>query len=352
MSEHINEHKKSSNLLTVLALGIGAAMTWRAFLRHKRQLDLRGKTVLIVGGSRGLGLILARQLADEGAKLALCARGETELAKAKGELESRGANVWTATCDATDKAQINDVVQRAHEHFGAIDCVIYCAGYFLAGPLETLTDEDFEYSLKVHFWGAYHATMAAVPLMKTNGGGRVVHISSVGGRVASPHLMAYNVSKFALSGLSQGLRVELEKDNVLVTTVYPWVLRVGSLRNADFKGQHRKEYALGSIMNSNALATDSAERAASQIIAAMKRGDASLTLHYSKAAVLVDTLFPEISKDIMSLGNRLMPKADGEDSIGTEKRKGHESSSHLAPSRWTSRIDAESAKNNELLDGS
>ena len=150
--------------------------------------------------------------------------------------------------------------------------------------------------------------------------------------------------------MSQGLRVELEKDNVLITTVYPWVMRVGSLRNAEFKGQHRKEYALGSIMNSNALATDSAERAAGHIIAAMKRGDASLTLHYTKPAVLVDTLFPEISKDIMSLGNKLMPKANGEDSIGTERRKGYESHSDLAPSRWTSRIDEKSVKNNELLD--
>ena len=345
----MNQHKKSHKPLTALAIGIGAAMTWRALLRNKRALDVRDKVVLIVGGSRGFGLVIARQLADEGAHIALCARGETELAKAKSELEARGAHVWTAICDVTNKEQVYDVTQRAHAHFGALDVVICCAGHFIAGPLEAMTEDDFEYSMRVNFWGAYHATMAALPFLKGRGG-RVVHISSVGGRVASPHLLPYNASKFALSGLSQGLRVELEKDDVLVTTVYPWVMRVGSLRNAEFKGQHRKEYALGAIMNSNPLASDSPERAAAQLIAAMKRGDASLSLHYTKPAVLVDTILPEISKDIMCIANRLMPKIDGEGSIGTEKRKGHESESKLAPSRWTARLDAESVKNNEMLD--
>lgn len=339
---------KTNKTLTALAIGIGAAATWRAILRTKRAYDISGKTVLIVGGSRGLGLILARQLADQGAKLSLCARNETELAKAKAELEARGAQVLTTVCDVVDKGQIENVVQKTAAHFGAIDVLFYVAGVFIAGPLEAMTDDDFEYSMKVNFWGAYYSTLAALPHLKKNGG-RVVHMSSVGGRVATPHLLPYNASKFALSGLSQGLRVELEQEGVLVTTIYPWVMRIGSLRNAQFKGRHRAEYAVGAIMNANPLLSDDPERAARQMIAAMKRGDASATLWFSKAAVLLDTLLPEISKDAMCIANRLMPNMDGEDSVGKESRRGHESESRLTTGILTAPLQKAAEKYGEIL---
>lgn len=338
---------KTNKGLTALALGIGAAMTWRAFLRNKRAYDVSGKTILIVGGSRGLGLILARQLADEGAKLALCARNEAELAVAKTELQGRGAEVLTMVCDVADPSQIESVVRQTVSHFGAIDVLFYVAGVLIFGPLEAMTEDDFEYSMKVNFWGAYHATIAALPHLKKNGG-RVVHISSVGGRVAVPHLVPYSASKFALTGLSQGLRIELEKDNVLVTTVYPWLMRIGSFRNADFKGRHRAEYAMGSVVNASPLISDDPKRAAHKIIAAMKRGDASATLWISKPVVLLDTLLPEIVKDVMSLSNRLMPKADGEDSIGTQTRKGFESESKLSQSPLTAPLQRAAEDTNQM----
>ncbi len=339
---------KTHKTLTALAIGIGAAATWRAILRQQRAYDVSGKTVLIVGGSRGLGLILARQLADEGAKLSLCARGESELASAKSELEARGAQVLTTVCDVTDKSQIENVIEKTVAHFGAVDVLFYVAGVFIAGPIEAMTDDDFEYSMKVNFWGAYYATMAALPFLKKNGG-RVVHMSSVGGRIATPHLLPYNASKFALSGLSQGLRVELEKDGVLVTTVYPWIMRVGSLRNAQFKGRHRAEYAIGSVMNANPLLSDDPERAARSMIAAMKRGDASATLWFTNTAILLDTLLPELSKDAMAIANRLMPKMDGDDSIGTQSRKGYESESKLSQSPLTATLQNAAQKYNEKL---
>ncbi len=341
---------KGNKTLTALAFGVGAAWTWRAILRNKRAYDLNGKVVLITGGSRGLGLILARQLADAGARLSICARHENELAKAKAELEARGAQVLTSVCDVVDKGQIENVVQKTVAHFGGIDVLLCVAGVFIAGPIDAMTDEDFEYSMNVNFWGAYHATMAALPFLKKNAtGGRIIHMSSVGGRIATPHLIAYNASKFALSGFSQGMRVELEKDNVLVTTVYPWIMRVGSLRNATFKGRHRAEYAIGSIMNANPLLSDDPERAANAMIASMKRGDSQATLWLSKPTVLLDTLLPELSKDAMCIANRLMPGMDGDDSIGTESRKGHESESALSPSWLTSPLDKASEKHGEIL---
>ena len=339
---------KTSKTLTTLAIGVGAAITWRAILRAKRAYDVSGKTILIVGGSRGLGLILARQLAAQGAKLSICARGERELAAAKLDLEARGAEVLTTVCDVTDKAQIENVVEKTVARFGGIDVLFYVAGVFIAGPLEAMTDHDFEYSMKVNFWGAYYATMAALPFLKQSSG-RVVHMSSVGGRVSTPHLLPYNASKFALSGLSEGLRVELEKDGVLVTTMYPWIMRVGSLRNATFKGRHRTEYAIGSVMNANPLLSDDPERAAAVMISAMKRGDASAILWFSKPAIWLDTLMPELSKDAMAIANRLMPGIDGDESIGQEGRRGHESESSLTTGVLTTPLQKAAERYNEIL---
>src|SRR5438270_7691587 len=100
--------------------------------------------------------------------------------------------------------------------------------------------------------------------------GRIVNISSIGGKLSMPHLVPYGASKFALTGLSEGMRVELRKDGVFVTTVCPGLMRTGSPVNADFKGKHREEYSWFSISDSLPLLTMSAERAAGQIIGAMK----------------------------------------------------------------------------------
>src|SRR5438105_6875199 len=107
---------------------------------------------------------------------------------------------------------------------------------------------------------------------------RSVNGPSIGGKVSMPHLLPYNASKFALVGLSEGLRAELAKDGIVVTTVCPGLMRTGSPRNANFKGQHRAEYAWFAISDSLPGASMSVERAARQILDACKRGDAEVVL--------------------------------------------------------------------------
>src|SRR5437764_8643165 len=238
----MNGHGRETLMLA--AAGAGALVAARALYRRWQEYELKGKTVLITGGSRGLGLVLAREFAAEGARLALCARDAGELDRAREELEARGADVFTVTCDVTDRKQIEDTVLAVQMHFGTIDVLVNNAGVIQVGPMETMTHEDFERAMDVHFWAPLHATIAALPEMIRKRGGRIVNIASIGGKLAAPHLLPYNASKFALVGLSEGMRSELSRYGVLVTTVCPGLMRTGSHLHAQFKGKHRKEYTL------------------------------------------------------------------------------------------------------------
>ncbi len=336
------------SLMLAAAAGAGALIGVRAALKKWREYDLRDKTVLITGGSRGLGLVLARELAREGARLSICARDPQELERARVDLTRRGAEVLAVPCDVTDKAQVDEWVSVSAEHFGDVDVLINNAGVIQVGPVEVMTLADYEEAMKVHFWGPLYTTLAVLPLMRRKRrGGRIVNISSVGGKIGVPHLVPYSASKFALVGLSEGLRAELQKDGIVVTSVCPGLMRTGSPRNATFKGQHRAEYAWFSISDSLPVSTMRAERAARQIIAATKRGDAEVILSVQAvAAVKFHQLFPELSADLLALVNRLLPAAGG--GIGKRRAKGKDSESKLSPSWLTGLSDEAARRNNEM----
>ena len=161
-----------------------------------------------------------------------------------------------------------------------------------------------------------------------------------------PHLVPYSASKFALVGLSDGLRVELARDNIVVTTVCPGLMRTGSPVNAMFKGQRPHEYAWFAIADSLPLASINAQRAARQIVDACRRGDAELVITaQAKMAILARTLAPELFADVMTMINRLLP---GPTPGGNEARKGRESESEWAPSALTKTTYAAAEQNNEL----
>src|SRR5256714_1298474 len=128
-------------------------------------------------------------------------------------------------------------------------------------------------ALAVHLWGPLYAMRAVVPQMRRQGGGRIVNIASIGGKIAVPHLTPYSASKFALVGLSDGMRAELAKDNILVTTVCPGLMRTGSPPNAHFKGRHRAEFTWFVLGDSLPLASIDARRAARHIITACRYCD-------------------------------------------------------------------------------
>lgn len=334
--------------LILAAAGAGTVAIARALYRRSKEYDLKGKCVLVTGGSRGLGLVLAREFADEGARVAICARDNRELERARRDLEARGVEVFAFPCDVTDRAQVSELIEVVTRRFGRIDVLVNNAGVIQVGPLEVMTLEDFEQAMAVHFWGPLYTTLAVLPQMRARRDGRIVNVSSIGGRIAVPHLVPYSASKFALAGLSDGLRAELAKDNVVVTTVIPGLMRTGSPRNATFKGRHRDEYAWFSISDALPVTSIQAERAARHIVAACRRGQAELIISTQAVlAVKFRALFPEATADILALANRLLPGPGG---IGRRRAKGKESESALAPSLLTALSDRAALRNNEVAD--
>ncbi|HEX8069735.1 MAG TPA: SDR family NAD(P)-dependent oxidoreductase [Pyrinomonadaceae bacterium] len=326
--------------------GLAGLLAARALLRRARAFDFAGKVVLITGGSRGLGLVLARELAARGARLAICARDPEELERARADLHGRGADVLAFPCDVTDRAQVAEWVRVCADRFGRIDALVNNAGVIEVGPVEAQTLADYEEALRTHFWGPLYAILAVLPELRRAGGGRIVNISSIGGKIGVPHLVPYCASKFALTGLSEGLRAELMKDNVVVTNVCPGLMRTGSPRNATFKGRHRAEYAWFSISDALPVTSIQAERAARQIVAACERGDAEVILTtQAVVAVKFHQLFPEVSADLRALVNQLLPAPGG---IGARRAKGKDSESALAPSLLTALGDQAAARNNEI----
>lgn len=339
--------EREKDALILLAAGAGALLAGRAVTRRLFGYSLRGKVVLITGGSRGLGLVMAREFAGEGAKVVICARKVQELEAARADLKSRGAEVLAVPCDVTDRAQVEELIKIVCDRFGRIDVLVNNAGVIQVGPLEVMTLGDYEEAMKTHFWGALHTIMAVLPQMRRRREGRIVNISSIGGKISIPHLVPYSASKFALVGLSEGLRSELLKDGVVVTTVCPGLMRTGSPRNAIFKGKHRAEYAWFAISDSLPISSMNAVRAARQIIEATKRGDAEVTLSIqAQLAARFHGLFPGTTANLLAIVNRLLPGAGG---IGRARAKGKESQSALSPSVLTVLSERAAARNNEML---
>jgi len=330
------------------AIGVGVLLAARAAIRKIRAYDLSDKIVLVTGGSRGLGLVIARQLVKENAKVVICARDADELERARHELAGLGADVLTVTCDLTVQAEVEEMVRQVRSRLGSIDVLINNAGIIQVGPSENMSLLEYQEAMQVHFYAPLYTMLAVVPEMKHRKEGRIVNIASIGGKVSLPHLVPYSASKFALVGLSKGMRSELAKDGILVTTVCPGLVRTGSPRNVVVKGQHQAEYAWFKMGDSLPFLSASAEDAAAQIITACKRGDAELVITVpGKALALINELFPEFSADLFSLINRFLPEPapSGE---GNERLKGYESESRRSQSTFTRLSDEAAERNNEL----
>jgi short-subunit dehydrogenase len=281
----------------------------------------KDKVALITGGSRGLGLQIARGICARGGKVAILARDVDELARAKQELDRFGTTVLTIPCDLLESAQIQSAVQQTLQQFGKIDILINNAGVIDVGPIDHFQLRDFDRFMRLYFWAPYILQLLIVPHMRSKGGGRIVNISSIGGRIAVPHLSAYCASKFALAGFSDALRSELAHDKIYVTTVTPGLMRTGSHVNAQFRGDRAAEYRWFRFSLKIPFASISVERAARKIIAACRRGSPNLVMPVSAyLAIAGNAVFPNLSARILKLINRFLPPRVSQE--GNEPRTG------------------------------
>ena len=315
--------------------------------RSGNSFALAGRVVVITGGSRGLGLLMARELKKEGARLALFARNRDELMRAKEELDGT-TSVLAITCDVSERAQVQQAVDIVIQHFGRVDMLVNNAGIIQVGPIEHMTYSDFQQAMNVHFWGALHCTDAVLPHMRRRRSGRIVNIASIGGLIAVPHLAPYAASKFALVGYSDAVRTEVAKDGICVTTVCPGLMRTGSAINALMKGRHGAEFAWFAALSSMPLVSIDARRAARKIVRAARRGLPHLTITpQARFAAVMERLMPNTFARAMIVANRVLPGA--ERVWGNEAWPGRESRPVKLPRLVTMLGDRAALRNNEVL---
>jgi short-subunit dehydrogenase len=306
---------------TCACLGLAAGL---AMFRKRRRQDLTNQVVLITGGSRGLGLAVAREFAKRRCRLALCARHGDELDRARAEL-SRHTEVLAIPCDVSDPDAVRRFLSTVRGHFGRIDIVVNNAGEIMVAPLENVTIQDFERALAVMFWGTVHTSLQILPVMREQGGGRIVNVASIGGKVTTPHLLAYSCAKAAALAFSEGLRAEAANHGIQVTTVVPGLMRTGSHVNAIFKGNHMGESRWFGIAAGLPLLTMPASRAARGIIRAIQRGQSEAIL--GLPAVLLarmHALFPNVTSRVLTVVDAILPgPASAEEQAGLYLESGH-----------------------------
>ena len=328
----------TGTLIAGVAAGASAVLAarraFRLFNEWQRQRgdDLRGQTVVITGSSRGLGLALAEEFARHGAKIVLSARNERELVRARQQVERLGADVSAVTADVSRPDQAEHLVNAARQHFGHVDILVNNAGTISVGPLLSHGLDDFREAMDVIFWGMVQPTLAVLPSMMERGRGKIVNITSVGGRISMPHLLPYSCAKFATVGFSEGFHAELKKHGIHVLTVVPGLMRTGSHLHAQFKGKHEHEYRWFAVGATNPLLSVSVENAAKRIVNAARRNRVDLVIGWQARALLhAHGASPSLAAEALALVNRLLP----EHRDGTEKKRGHEIESAVARSALT-----------------
>jgi len=295
----------------------GAALVARTLLLKSREADLNDQVVLITGSSRGLGLALAAEFGRHGARLALCARDAGELQRARGKLAGEGIEAYTVVCDLSDPPQAARLVADVTAHYGRIDVLVNNAGIIEVGPVQNMARSDFEDALAVDFWGVLDPILAVLPQMRARKEGRIVNVTSIGGKVAFPHLLPYVTAKFAATGLSEGLHAELKRDGITVTTIVPGLLRTGSYGHALFKGRKAGEYAWFSLGDNLPGGSISAERAAREIVTATRRGEAERILSVpANLLVRLHGLAPAATAGLLTLVNSLVLPVPTDDPAG------------------------------------
>jgi NADP-dependent 3-hydroxy acid dehydrogenase YdfG len=184
-------------------------------------MEIAGSVVVVTGASSGIGRALAESFAEAGAKVVLAARSEEKIASLAGELRDRGGEALAIAIDVRDRAQVERLVDAARRRYGRVDVFVNNAGRGAAAYLADAPIAYYRELFEVNLFGALHGMQAVIPLMRVQGGGIIVNISSGAGRKAIPALSAYGASKAALDLISATAREELIEDNIRVMTVYP-----------------------------------------------------------------------------------------------------------------------------------
>jgi len=194
-------------------------------------MNLKNKTAIVTGGTKGIGRGIAEALVREGVSVCISARHQREIDKAVTELnESKDGRTIGLVCDVRAHDQVKALIDHAVKELGGLDILINNAGVGVFATVEQTSVEDFRAVLETNLFGVFYCCHEAIPRMKERGGGYIINISSLAGANPHPRMAAYNASKFGLNGFSEALMQEVRHDNIKVSYIMP-----GSV-NTEFGG--------------------------------------------------------------------------------------------------------------------
>ncbi len=281
-----------------------------------------GAVVLVTGGSRGLGLAIASRFAHRPIKLVLAARDLQELQEAQAKLLAQHPHLhpddfYLVPADLSRTEECQRLVAEALARFGRIDVLVNNAGIIGVGPIEAQSAEAFEHTMRINFFAAFHTTWAALPhllgqqpLPGWKRRAAIVNISSIGGKIAVPHMLPYSAAKFALTGFSAGLHAELGSKGVQVTTVCPGLMRTGGEDHAHFLGNAEAEEAWFKFCAKTPGISTTPEHAANRVYTAVCQGRAEIIITpQAWLGARVAGIAPATVQATSGLVNRFLPSA-------------------------------------------
>jgi len=184
-------------------------------------MDIKGKVILITGASMGIGLAAVRKFAEGGAKLALLARSADVLERLADELNGQGVEAIAVPADLLVAEEIDRAIEQTYKHFGRIDILINNAGQAAAGTIADVNPDHFRQIMELNVFSPLLVMQKVIPIMRKQGGGIIMNISSMVTKMRIPALAAYASTKCALNMLSDTARIELAPDNIRVISVFP-----------------------------------------------------------------------------------------------------------------------------------
>ncbi|MBV9762775.1 MAG: SDR family oxidoreductase [Acidobacteriaceae bacterium] len=309
--ENISNRNGKVSPWAMAGIFAGAGVAAIASVRRRRAACSLHDKVVLITGSRGLGLAIAQELGRRGAIIALCARDPEELRRACEILEREQIDAAAFPADINEPSSVPPLLAEIVKRFGRLDILVNNAGAISVGPFDDFQREDFERAMNLMFWAAINLTLEALPYMRKQGSGQIVNITSVGGRISIPHLLPYSCAKFALVGFSTGLSAELRQQDIHVLTVVPGLMRTGSYLNAQFGGRSRHEFTWFGLLGNLPGFSVAAEYAARSVADAIQKRRYICTISLpAKILIASEAILPETTRGILATANRfLLPKS-------------------------------------------
>ena len=309
LSRQTDRETRASQIVAgsfLLGVGLGVLLHKR---RHRR--EFLGQTVLITGGSRGLGLEMVQEFSERGAQVVFCARTADEVTRAEQLLHQQGfSNAKGMVADIGRPNGPSQLIAQITREVGPIDILVNNAGQIQVAPFVDTEEEAFHRCLDLFLYGPLRLSREVLPAMMASGGGSIVNITSVGGQVPAPHLVPYNCGKAALVALSEGMSVEMDRYGIHVMTVVPGLMRTGSHRNAMFGGRRAEEYAWFRGAALHPVLAQCAKSAARSVVDGVAAKRRTLSLGWeAKWGPFLHAFFPEMSHRITSAVEKLLPDA-------------------------------------------